>query len=131
VAVTMPPVDLQYGSDLSGLICAYRFATDQPGVPIDGAQAVAWLSSAAADGSFVWLHFSLSNAASERWLRQHLQLPPTFYETLQDSSSTRVEESDDHLLAVLNDVVYFAIDASSASPVHACVGPQAFVTAPG
>ena len=128
--MTIPPVpDLQYGSDLSGLICAYRFAPDQPGVPIDGAQAVAWLSSAAADGSFVWLHFSLSNAASERWLRQHLQLPPTFYETLQDSSSTRVEESDDHLLAVLNDVVYFAIDASSASPVHACVGPQSFVTA--
>jgi hypothetical protein len=58
VAVTTPPVpDLQYGSDISGLICAYRFAPDQPGVPIDGAQAVAWLSSAAADGSFVWLQF--------------------------------------------------------------------------
>jgi hypothetical protein len=37
VAVTTPPVpDLQYGSDLSGLICAYRFAPDQPGVPITG-----------------------------------------------------------------------------------------------
>jgi zinc transporter len=130
VAVTTPPVpDLQYGSDLSGLICAYRFSPDQPGVPITGDQAAESVSSASADASFVWLHFSLSNAASERWLRQHLQLPPTFYETLQDSSSTRVEESDDHLLAVLNDVVYFAIDASNASPVHACVGPRAFVTA--
>ena len=37
----------------SGLICAYRFAPDQPGVPITGDQAAASVSGASADGSFV------------------------------------------------------------------------------
>lgn len=46
----------------------------------------------AAEGRFLWLHFSLTNAAAERWLKQYLDLPLAFYESLQENPSTRVED---------------------------------------
>jgi zinc transporter len=121
--------DPRYGSDQHGLICAFRFRPGAPAEPVDGAAAVATLASDPADQAFLWLHFSLSNAGSERWLRQHLALPAAFYEDLRERAPTRVEDAGDHLLAVLNDVVYLGSDASAASSMHACIGPRTFVTA--
>ena len=71
---------------------------------------------------FLWLHFSLTNAASERWLRLHAALPAAFYDSLrEDSSSTRIEVVDGALLAVINDVQFFAAEASSVATVALCV----------
>jgi hypothetical protein len=56
----------------------YAFAAGQSGRPIDCESAVELLtprSAPAADSSILWLHFSLANAAAERWMRQNLALP--------------------------------------------------------
>jgi zinc transporter len=124
-----PATDPQYGSDEHGLICAFRFRPGRPAEAIDGRTALAVAGDGAAEDAFVWLHFSLSNAASERWLRQHLVLPPAFFEDLREHAPTRLEDAGDHLLAVLNDVVYLGSDASAASSMHACIGPRTFITA--
>jgi zinc transporter len=71
--------------------------------------AAAQLLGAPARGSdwFLWLHFSLSNAASERWLRQNLTLPEAFHESLHQAvGSTRLEQDGDALLAVIHDVLF-------------------------
>jgi zinc transporter len=84
-----------------------------------------------ADGArheFLWLHFSLANTASVRWLRQHAALPAAFFEP-QDSSSTRLEVVDEALMGVMNDVRFFAVEASSASTVTVHVTPSVMVTA--
>jgi zinc transporter len=125
--IARPVPDPQYGSDESGLICAYHFVAGRPAEPITASAAVPLLAGEAP--GFVWLHFSLSNAASVRWLREWLPVPASFYESVTSGASTRVEDAGTHLVAVLNDVVFFAADASAASTMHACVGPKAFVTA--
>ena len=108
--------DVQYGSDKAGLVCAYQFEPDEKGRPIRSDAAAAWLAAQPAHG-FLWLHFSLANAASEPWLRRHIELPPGFYDSLKEGSSTRVEPVDEGLLAIVNDVEFFAREASSASTV--------------
>ena len=77
---------------------------------------------------FLWLHFSLANAASGRWLREHTRLPDTFFET-QDSASTRLEVTDDALTGMLNDMQFFAVEASAASTMTLHVTPGLLVTA--
>jgi zinc transporter len=74
-------------------------------------------------GWFLWLRFSLSNAASERWLRQNLTLPEVFHESLHEAvGSTRLEQDGDSLLAVIHDVLFdFTFDASDVSTVSLCV----------
>ena len=107
---------LSYGSDLSGLICGYVFVQGQAGQVIHTPEALAWLkkSPAGQENAFVWLHFNLSNAAAEKWLHEHTQLPEEFYETLHEGSrSTRIERTDASLVAVVNDVLHdFAFEAS-------------------
>jgi Mg2+ and Co2+ transporter CorA len=109
----------------AGLVCAYLFTPDQPGHPIDSDEAAERL----ADNEdkpleFLWLHFSLTNAATEHWLRRHVPLPEVFYESARDSSSTRVEAVADALLGVINDVQFFAAEASSASTESLYVARQ-------
>lgn len=77
--------------------------------------------------SFLWLHFTLANAASEPWPREHVALPETCFESLHDSTSTRVEHLENALVAVLNDVAYY--DVSSVSRVSACAHPHILVSA--
>ncbi|QNP47904.1 transporter [Diaphorobacter aerolatus] len=110
----------------SGLICGWRFFqhSSQPAQPVTADEAAAWLAAhdaatAAADPAdagadageaapgkeFLWLHFNLSNALSQRWLARYAALPDTFFEALQEGlTSTRIERADDWLVAVLNDV---------------------------
>lgn len=91
-----------------------------PAQPVTADEASAWLAahdgeevvgnevlpqSESAGREFLWLHFNLSNALSQRWLERHADLPDTFFEALQEGlTSTRIERADDWLVAVLNDV---------------------------
>ena len=119
---------MMYGSDRAGLVCAYVFQATGLGTPVNADEAVAWLGAADQSG-FIWLHFNLANAASERWLRQHLDLPRDFHELIGHSTSTRVEASGDALLGVLNDVTFFAFESSTASTVTLYVDRRMLVSA--
>ena len=115
-----------YGSDKAGLVCAYAFVPGGPGRAIESDEAA--LLAARSDGDFLWLHFSLTNTASTRWLRQHTTLPDVFFEP-HDTSSTRIEVVEDALMGVFNDVQFFAVEASSASTVTVHVTERLMVSA--
>jgi zinc transporter len=127
--------DAGYGSDGSGLVWGYRFSSHQPPEQVDCQHALHYLSAkpseSTADSGFVWLHFSLSNAASERWMRQYLQLPDAFYELLRESvGSTRLEMEHDALVAVIHDVLFDAVfDSASVSTLTLCMQAHLVVTA--
>src|SRR5258708_3967175 len=100
-----------YGADRSGLICGFGFSSGEAGVSLDTDTVGDWLARATAtqagDGEFLWLHFNLAHASSERWMRTHLDLPESFYEALREGShSTRIEHQHGALLAVVNDVMF-------------------------
>jgi zinc transporter len=84
-----------------------------------------------AEGKLLWLHFNLSQASTERWLREHTPLPPEFFEALQQGSrSTRVEQVDDALIAVVNDVLHgFAFDPSETSTLWMYITPTLLISA--
>jgi len=129
---------VSYGSDSSGLICGYVFARDQGAIPVDSAAAREWLeASREPDGAkpvgqqFIWLHFSLSNVNSERWLGDHLDLPKHYFDTLHEGpGSTRIEQADDCLIAVINDVLYdFSYEAPQIATLWMCVSRRYVVSA--
>ncbi len=132
-------VAASYGGDEAGLICGYLFdaAASKPVRPLDSAAAAAYLAQTAAagiaghDNSYLWLHFNLSHAQAERWLRRHAHLSDTFFETLHEGlPSTRIERADDALIAVINDVHFeFSFEPSDISTLWISVGPQLVVTA--
>ncbi|MGK8888710.1 transporter [Burkholderia gladioli] len=107
-----------YGADMSGMVCAFRFVPDAAGVPVDATETSLRLLDVpvegAAQGEFQWLHFNLAHGASERWMRAHLGLPESFYEFLREGShSTRIEQQEGVLRAVVNDVM-FSLDMEAA-----------------
>jgi zinc transporter len=97
------------------------------------ADTAAGLLAAAPDGRswFLWLHFSLSNIATERWLRQHAGLPETFLAGLRDIGvSTRLEQEGEVLIAVIHDVLFdFGFDAADVATAFLCVDPRLLVSA--
>jgi zinc transporter len=119
-----------YGSDESGLVWGFLLGDDAAAQPIDAAAAVAHLGQPA-PGRFVWLHFNLSNTASERWLRTHAELGDDFYEMLhQGSRSTRIEIAGDALIAVVNDVLHkFSFDSAEISTLWVHVTPRGVISA--
>lgn len=123
-------MDLSYGPDRFGLICGYRFAPGRTGTAIGLDEAARWLRLSDAEPGFVWLHFNLSDAASERWMREHLALVPEFFDALLEGSrSTRIEDFRDTLIAVVNDVAYeFAFDASQIATLWMLVTPRLALT---
>jgi zinc transporter len=128
----MEASDLTYGSDSNGLVWGYVLQPGRPARLLQAAEAAEWLAAPdAADDSFLWLHFSLSNAASERWLRATLTLPDAFHESLHEAAgSTRLEQDGDALVAVIHDVTFeFTINPASVSTVCLCLEPRLFVTA--
>lgn len=120
-----------YGSDEDGLICGFAFEPGQPGRALTLYAARDWLAEPRADTGFLWLHFNLSNVAADRWLREHLALPPEFFEALQQGSrSTRIEDASDNLIAVVNDVAFeFSFDPSDIATLWACVMDRVVVSA--
>jgi zinc transporter len=126
--------EVSYGSDKNGLIWAYLFAAGQPTREIDSESAAEWIggNASANQAEFIWLHFSLSNNAAERWMHQTLHLPEAYYESLRESvGSTRLEQAGDALVAVIHDVLFDTanLDASSVSTVTLCVTPRLVVSA--
>ena len=120
-----------YGSDPTGLICAYHFSSDGVAWPMTSVDAEAWLAQASAGVGFLWLHVNLSHSSCEKWLKRHAGLSASFHETLHEGTrSTRIEYTDDSLIAVINDVLFdFAYDASDISTLYLHVGPKLVVSA--
>ncbi len=127
----LPRGEATYGSDQHGLVWGYLVQAGQPPREIDSEAATAWMAASPPPDSFVWLHFSLSNAATEGWLRAHLSLPDAFHESLRDTvGSTRLEQDGDALVAVIHDVVFdFTFDPSAVSTVCLCIEPRFFISA--
>jgi zinc transporter len=120
------------GSNQDGPIWGYHFVPNQPARPIPSEAAVQFLTAPGPDlpDEFIWLHFSLSNAASEPWLRRYLTLPDTFYESLHsDIDSTHLEQDADSLVARIHDVLFdFTFDAPVATS-SLCIKPRVLVSA--
>lgn len=130
----MQSTAVTYGSDPSGLVWGFLFGRDgAPARPLDSVAALAWMGDPARHGSgeFAWLHFNLSHAASEKWLKAHAGLADEFYETLhQGSRSTRIELAEDTLIAVVNDVQHdFSFEASDISTLWINVAPDVVISA--
>ncbi|NRE49687.1 transporter [Burkholderia pseudomallei] len=121
-----------YGADTSGMVCGFRFAPDSAGEPVDAGVAAEWAAGRGArPDEFLWLHFNLAHGASERWMRAHLDLPETFHEFLREGShSTRIEQQDGVLRAVVNDVMFsLDLEASEIATMWAYVDRRMRVTA--
>lgn len=129
----MEPSEFTYGSDKHGLVWAYSFVSGEPAVEIASEHVLSAIDPGGpgSPGAFVWLHFSLANAASEGWLRRHLTLPAAFYESLTErANSTRLEQEGDMLVAVVHDALFdFTFDPASVATVHLCMTPRLLVTA--
>lgn len=121
-----------YGSDRYGLICGYRFVPGVAGAAIDAVAALDFIRTPPAEApGFVWLHFNLSDAAAESFIRENLSVVPEFFDALHEGSrSTRIEDAHDTLVAVVNDVSYeFAFDPSEIETLWVSVGPRMAVSA--
>jgi zinc transporter len=124
---------LPYGAHPHGLLCGYRFSAGQPGQPVGLSEAVAWLAQPPADdpAAFIWLHFDLADASAQGWMKANLAPAPEFFEALQQGSrSTRIEDAQDTLIAVVNDVAYeFAFDPSEIATLWMSVTPRLAISA--
>ena len=120
----------EYGSDRNGMICGYVLRPGQRAVAVTSDEVATGLAAPPSDGTFYWLHFSLANASTERWLRHFGSLPDAFYGGLRaPSNATRVEQDDDALVAVINDVLFdFNRERSDVSTTTLAVRPGLIVS---
>ena len=127
----MEAAGFTYGSDLSGLVWGFLMTPGSRAQPIDTAAALAWMQDHEDQQQFIWLHFNLSNTASENWLKRHVSLAHEFYETLhQGSPSTRIELAENTFIAVVNDVLHdFAYEASDISTLWLSVAQNVVISA--
>ncbi len=116
----------------TGLVWGYALAAGEttPILPDELQAALASHLHGKRDG-FLWLHFNLSQASTEKWLHEHAPLPPEFFEALQHGSrSTRIEQVDDGLIAVVNDVLHgFNFEVSELSTLWLSVTPRLVISA--
>lgn len=133
LTITQRPeaADTAYGSNRDGVVWIYWLSSGMPPREIDAEIAAQWIETPSDTGSFLWLHFSLSNSASLRWLRSHMDLPEAFYDSLRENVvSTRLEQQENGLLATLLDLQFNSQpDSSSISSVTLYVGPRVLVSA--
>ena len=132
VGALVDTMDTSFGSDRNGLVWGYVLRPGRAASPVDADAAANLLAAPSADETwFLWLHFSLSNTATERWLRQHAGLPESFLAGLRDSGvSTRLEQEEESLVAVIHDVLLdFGFDAADVATAFLCVRPRMLVSA--
>jgi zinc transporter len=131
-AQTTQEVEPKSGSEQDGPIWGYHFVPNQPAQSITSQAAVEFFTAPGPGlpNEFLWLHFSLSNAATEPWLKRYLTLPDTFYESLHsDVDATHLEQDADSLVARIHDVLFdFTFDAPVATTTL-CVKPRVLVSA--
>ncbi|MGH7711176.1 MAG: CorA family divalent cation transporter [Gemmatimonadaceae bacterium] len=122
--------DPTYGSDRTGLVWGYVFAPGETPREVDSDTAARLLAESDKTSSFLWLHFSLSNVASERWLEEHVEPPEEFFASLREGvGSTRLEQYEDALVAILHDVLFeFALDPDQVATVGLLVRPRYLVS---
>src|SRR5947207_440531 len=120
------------GSDQDGPVWGYHFVPNQPARSITSEAAIEFLTASGPGllDEFLLLHFSLSNVASEPWLRRYLTLPDGFYESLRsDIDATHLEQEADSLVARIHDVLFdFTFDVPVATTTL-CVKPRVLVSA--
>src|SRR5437899_10912935 len=132
VAEQSQNTDPASGSDQNGLLWGFHFVPNQPARSITSEEAINFLSAPgpAAPDEFLWLHFSLSNAASEPWLRRYLTLPDTFYESLHsDVDYTHLEQDADSLVARIHDVLLDFTFPAPVATTSLCLKPRVVVSA--
>jgi zinc transporter len=126
-------IDTNYGSNAHGLIWGYRFVPGEPAQPFASEDVPGFLESVAEReaGTFLWLHFSLSNTGAERFLGRQLSLPDAFHESLRSEvGSTRLELDDGALVAVIHDVLFGAnFETSEVGTTSLYIGPRMMVSA--
>ncbi|WP_088278648.1 transporter [Ideonella sp. A 288] len=123
---------LPYGSDDNGLICGYLFREGGAGQPVEASAAIEWLRSGPPQPSGVaWLHFNLSHARAEAWLRDHAELPDEFFAALREGSrASRIHRDGDTVFAVINDVTFdFSFDAAELATLWVSVRQGLVVSA--
>ncbi len=122
-----------YGSDQNGFVWGFVFRPGEPAQSVTASIAADMLKDVRSSQaqSFLWLHFSLANATSLRWLEQNMDLPEAFsYALKNDAGSTRVEQDDDALVATIRDILFdFAFDPADVSTVSLCVQPHLLISA--
>ncbi|MCE9632719.1 MAG: transporter [Methylophilales bacterium] len=122
-----------YESEKCGLICGYLFSPESGAKSITATEALEWLNNQQTEYplSFIWLHFNLAQASTEKWMRDHLALQDAFFELLSDGSrSTRIEYSAENVFAVINDVAFrFSFEPSEMSTLWMNVNQRAVITA--
>jgi zinc transporter len=122
-----------FGVKPHGLICGYLFTPEGYGQPINLAKAIEWLEApqAGPPAAFIWMHFDLADASAQTWMQEHLALTQEFFDTLnQGSRSTRIEDAQDNLIAVINDVAYeFSFDPSEIATLWVSVSERVAVSA--
>src|SRR5215471_5240819 len=132
IQTTGQNVEPTSGSEQGGPIWGYHFVPNQPARSITSQAAIEFLTapSPAPPNEFLWLHFSLSNVATEPWLKKYLTLPDSFYESLHsDVDATHLEQDADSLVARIHDVLFdFTFDAPVAT-TSLCVKPRVLVSA--
>lgn len=129
----MVTAEISYGSDQNGLVWGYVFGRQANVLPLGSAEAVEWMRTHDQKDSseFIWLHFNLTNTASDKWLREHAGLADEFFEMLhQGSRSTRIELAENTLIAVVNDVLHdFSFNPSDISTLWVSVSRHLVVSA--
>jgi zinc transporter len=122
-----------YGADGSGLICGYLIDPHSGAQSVDSEQGAAWLAAPSApdDGAFLWLHFNLSHTAAQPWLAEHAGLHDAFFDALGEGvHATRIERTEQALIAVINDVHFdFSFEPSDISTLAISVERRLVVTA--
>lgn len=123
----------QLSTDSSGLLWGFHFCGQSPAKPFlfSSLQIIKESMTVDFQDGFLWLHFNLSQASTEKWLQKHTPLVPEFYEILQQGSrSTRIELVDGALIAVINDVLHgFSFDPSETSTLWMYVTPTLVISA--
>jgi zinc transporter len=134
------PTTLTYGSDAAGLICGFILGAESDARPVDADLAAAWLAGIREDdaagvahdeGTFAWLHFNIANTGALPWLDAHAGLAPEFYDMVREGiRSTRIERTDQSLIAVVNDIHFdFSFDPSDTATLWISIGQSLVVTA--